>query len=69
MKQHGWAQIIILNEVKSDSIQISYDITYAESKIMIQINLITKQKQTQRHKTNLWLITQSGEDGKLGVWD
>ena len=45
-------EIIILRESKSDrERKISHDITYmyVESKKMIQMNLFTKQKQTQRH--------------------
>ena len=38
--------------------QISYDITYVESKKMIQMNLFTKQTQTL--KTNLWLPKGNG---------
>ena len=32
------------------------------------MNLLMKQKQTHRHKTNLWLTNLSGRE-KLGVWD
>ena len=39
-------EILILSEVSQR--QISYDITYVESKKMIQMNLCTKQKQTHR---------------------
>ena len=34
------------------------------------MNLSTKQKQTQRQNTNLWLPSgEGGERDKLGVWD
>ena len=41
-------EIIILSEVSQR--QISHDITYMESKKMMQMNLFTKQKQTHRHR-------------------
>ena len=43
----------ILSEVSQR--QISYVITYVESKKVVQINSFTKQKQTQPQKTNAWL--------------
>ena len=52
--------------------QISYDISYMWIlKNVIQTKLLTKQKQTQTSKTNLWLPKRKGEcEGiKLGVWD
>ena len=38
---------------------------------MIQMNLFTKQKDSQTQKTNLWLPKGKGGGGgdKLGVWD
>ena len=45
-------EIIILSEVRQRQM---YDMTYMESKKMIQMNIFTKQKQTHRQKTNLWL--------------
>ena len=44
-------EIVILGEVS----QISYDITYMWNLNMMEINLFTKQKQTQTQKINLWL--------------
>ena len=52
--------------------QISYDISYMWIlKNVIQMKLLTKQKQTQTLKTNLRLPKRKGEcEGiKLGVWD
>ena len=36
---------------------------------MIQMNLFTKQKDSQALKTNLLLKGESGGRDKLGVWD
>ena len=61
-------------EGKSDGKrQISYDITYMWNlKKMIQMNLITKQKQTHRHREQTYGY-QRGQQGaggdKVGVWD
>ena len=38
-------------------------------KKMIQMNLFTKQKQTQTSKTNLRLPKEGGRRDKLEVWD
>ena len=44
--------------------QISYDNAYMWNlKKMIQINLYTKQKQTHRQKTNIWLPKGKGGGG------
>ena len=45
-------EIIILSEVRQRQM---YDMTYMESKKMIQMNIFTKQKQTHRQKINLRL--------------
>ena len=45
---------------------------YVESKIMIQMNLFTKQKQTHRHRNKLRVTkgdSGGGERDQLGVWD
>ena len=39
---------------KSDRERQTYDITYVESKKMIQVNLFTKQKQTHRHRKQIY---------------
>ena len=58
-------EIIILNEVSRR--QILYDVTYMWNlKKKIQMNLFTKQKQTDRLKTNKG--ERWGRD-KSGVWD
>ena len=62
-------EIIILSGVRQR--QISY-ITYVESKKMIQMNLFTKQKQTQRHRKQTYDYQRGKRGGgrdKLGVWD
>ena len=50
--------------------QILYDITYMWNLKMIQMNLFTKQKQTHRHREQIYDY-QRGKRGrdKLGVWD
>ena len=58
-------EIIILNEMSEKG---KYDSTYIWSLKYDTINLLMKQKQTHRHKTNLWLTNLSGRE-KLGVWD
>ena len=40
-------EIIILSEINQKE---SYDITYVKSKIMMQMYLFTKEKQTHRHR-------------------
>ena len=47
-----WMDLEILSEVSQR--QISYAITYVESKKVIQMNSFTKQKQTGPQKTNSW---------------
>ena len=61
-------KVIILSEVSER--QISHDISYVESKKMIQMNLLTKQKQTHRHRrqTYDYLRGREGRD-KLEVRD
>ena len=55
--------IIILNEVRER--QISYDITYMWNlKKMIQMNLLTKQKQTDRHRNKIC----GYQRGKVGAY-
>ena len=51
-------EIIILSEVKSDSErQIPYDIAYMyKLKILIQMNLFMKQKQTHRLRKQIYEI-------------
>ena len=36
---------------------------------IIQMNLFTKQKDSHRCKTNLWLPVRKGERNKSGNWD
>ena len=63
-------EIIILSEVRWKRTNIIYHL-YVESKKMIQINLFTKQKQTQRLKQQTYGYKRGklvGRD-KLGGWD
>ena len=57
-------KIIILNEVSKRQIYIIYMWNLLK---MIQLNLFTKQKHTQ--KINLWLPEGEGRRGRLGIWD
>ena len=60
----------LVRQRKSDrERQILYDITYMESKKIIQINVYAKQKQTQIQKTKLWLPkgTEKGEGTNQGI--
>ena len=55
-------EIISLNEVKER--QISYDITYRWTlKIMIQMNLFTKQNRVTDIENQLWLPKGKGRQG------
>ena len=63
-------EIIILSEVRKRRL----DIVYMESKKMIQMNLFTKQKYTDRYRKEIYgyqrgkqVIGLGGD--KLGVWD
>ena len=56
-------EISILSEVSQTKTNIWYRL-YAESKKMIQMNLFTKQKQTQR--MNWWLLG-GGIDWEFGI--
>ena len=49
-------EIIILSEGSQIERQILYDITYMRNlkKMMIQMNLFTKQKQTHRHRKQIY---------------
>ena len=61
-------EIIILSEDKQR--QISYDITYMWNlKKMIQMNLLTKQKQTHRHRRQTYGYQRGWQGGKFGIWD
>ena len=40
-----------------------------ESKKVIQMNLLTKQKQTPRHGEQPVVAKAEGSEDKLGVWD
>ena len=58
--------------IKLEDKQISYDTSYMWNlkKKVTQMNLFTKQKQTHRHRKNLW--SPQGKDrgrDKLGVWN
>ena len=56
-------EIIILSEVVRKR-QMSYNIVYIWNlKKVIQMNLFTKQKQTYKQKTNLWLPKGKGVGG------
>ena len=56
-------EIVILSEVKLDrERQILYDITYMWNLKIIQINLFTKQKQTLRHRKQIY-VYQRGKGG------
>ena len=63
------------SHTKKEKDKLTYDITsYVKSKKemiqMDQMNLFTKQKQTYRQKTNLWLPKgKGGGIDKLGGWD
>ena len=47
-------EIIILSQVSQTEKELSYDITYMWNlKKLIQMNLFTKQKQTDRHRKQL----------------
>ena len=62
-------EIVVQSEVSSEK-RISCDSTYVWNLIkMIQMNLFTKQRDSQAWKTNLWLPKGEGERDKLGVWD
>ena len=66
-----WINLEMIILSKSDrERQISYDITYVESKKMIQMNLFTKWKYTHKHRKQTYGY-QTGKWGrdKLGVWD
>ena len=65
-------EIIILSEVRQRKTNIIWYHLYVESKKMIQMNLFTKQKQTHRHRKQIYGY-QMGKSGgvcgrdKLGV--
>ena len=63
-------ELIILREERQTE-KDKYHIIplYVESKIIVQVNLFTKQKQTHRQKTNIWLPKWGGTRHKLGIWD
>ena len=66
-----WMNLGIMTLSEVSQRQISYDITYMWNlKKMIQMNLLTKQKQTHRHRKQTYGY-QSGKEreGKLGIWD
>ena len=61
---------------KSDREQQMSYITYMQNltksnkkREIIQMNLFTKQKDSHRCKTNLWLPVRKGERNKSGNWD
>ena len=47
-------EIIILSEVRQRKTNIIWYHLYVESKKMIQMNLFTKQKQTHRHRKQIY---------------
>ena len=60
-------EIVVPSEVNSEK-RMSCDSTYVWNLIkMIQMNLFTKQGDSQAWKTNLWLPKGEGERDKLGV--
>ena len=64
-------EIIILSEGSQIERQILYDITYMRNlkKMMIQMNLFTKQKQTHRHRKQTYGHQRGRRRrDKLGVW-
>ena len=64
-------EIIILNEI-SETEKDKYDITYVwnlKKKKMRQMNLFTKQKQTQREQTYNYKRGNMVERDKSGIWD
>ena len=67
-------EMIILYEVsQTETNQISYDITHMWNlNKIIQMNLFTKQKQTHRHRKQIYGY-QKGKveewEDKLGIWD
>ena len=61
--------MIKLSEV-SQTRQISYDITAMQNLKIIEINLLTKQKQTHRHRKQTYGCQRGeGRRHKLGVWN
>ena len=64
-------EIIILSKVSQTELrQISYDTAYMWNlkKKMIQMNLLTKQKQTHRLRELTYGYWGEGGRGRLGVW-
>ena len=59
--------IIILSEVSQR--KIPYDITYMESRKMIQMNLFIKQKQNHRLLENKLTVTKGERDGSGVNWE
>ena len=56
-------EIIILSEVRQRKTNIIWCRLHVESKKMIQMNLFTKQIDSQTKKTNLWLSKRKGGGG------
>ena len=63
-------EMIKLSEV-SQTRQISYDITAMWNLKIIEINLLTKQKQTHRHRKQIYGCQKGKTRGrdKLGNWE
>ena len=57
-------EIIILSKSERER-QIPYDTTYMWNQNMIQMNLLTKEKQAHRHKEQTWSC-QGGETMREG---
>ena len=59
-------EIIRVCETSQTKTSIIYYL-YVESKEMIQMNLLTKQKWTHRHRHNLWLPKEKVGRVQLGI--
>ena len=62
---------IMLSEIRQRKTNITRHHSYVESKKMIQMNLFTKQKQTNRYRKQTYGYQRGKGRGrdKLGVWD
>ena len=58
MQKHGGLEIFTLSEVRER--ETSYDITHMQNLKKIQMNLFTKQTDSQTQQTNLRLLVGTG---------
>ena len=62
-------EIIILSELSQRKMSIIWHCLYRESRKIIKMNLLIKQKDSQKEKTNTWLPKGKWGRDKLVVWD